>query len=260
VNTDEITQSKAQKATGFGTPRLLQTDGVTKRFGGITAVDDVDFSIEKGELQCLIGPNGAGKSTLLNLLCGHHQPTEGEIYYDGEVITDFEPYERARRGIAMKFQTPSVYEPFEVRENMQIALQRLGQDTDTQIEESLALFGLDDVADRAVKDLSHGRQQLLEIAMVVSLKPDLLLLDEPVAGMSIEETNEIVEVLERLKNPDSPDDRMSFIVIEHDMDFVEKIADAVTVLHQGRLFKRGSIQEVKNDPGVKEIYLGEAES
>jgi ABC-type uncharacterized transport system ATPase subunit len=245
-------RAAASERTGVRSPDVLATDGITKKFGGITAIDDVDFTVEKGELRCLIGPNGAGKSTLFKLLTGQHAPTSGHVYYDGDVITNLEPHERIGRGISMKFQVPSVFEALSVRENVRTAVQRVADDVDACVEDSLAEFGLLEKADEPAKDLSHGQTQILEIAMALSLDPDLLLLDEPVAGMSVEETEGVAEMLNRLNE----ETRKTFIVIEHDIDFVEMISDQVTVLNQGKVFRQGSIEEIRNDSEVREIYLG----
>jgi branched-chain amino acid transport system ATP-binding protein len=245
-------RAAASELTGVRSPDILAADGLTKRFGGITAIDDVDFTVEKGELRCLIGPNGAGKSTLFKLLTGQHTPSEGRIYYDGEDITRFEPHERIRRGMSMKFQVPSVFEALSVRENLHVGIQRVTDEVGEQVSETLETFGLSEKADEAAGDLSHGETQVLEIAMASSLDPKVLLLDEPVAGMSIEETERVADMLNRLNEETDK----TFVVIEHDIDFVEMISDRVTVLNQGQVFRQDSIEAIKNDPEVREIYLG----
>lgn len=234
---------------------LLRTEGLTKRFGGLVAVDDVDFRIDHGEIRCLIGPNGAGKSTLLKLLVGRLDATEGRILYDGEEITDFPQHARARTGVSMKFQVPAIYGDLSVRQNVHIPLQREIDDEriDTAIDETLSEFGLLDVADKQAADLSHGQQQWLEIAMASALDPDLLLLDEPAAGMSITETERTAEFIRRLNE----DRGITLLVIEHDIDFVRSIAQTVTVLHQGEVFAEGTIEEIEDDDDVRRIYLGE---
>jgi branched-chain amino acid transport system ATP-binding protein len=245
-------RAAASELTGVRSPDILATDGLTKRFGGITAVDTVDFTVEEGELRCLIGPNGAGKSTLFKLLTGQHTPSEGRIYYDGDDITALEPHERIRRGMSMKFQVPSVFEALSVRENVHVGLQRVADDVEDRVSETLAEFGLSDKADVPAEDLSHGETQVLEIAMATSLDPKLLLLDEPVAGMSVEESERVADMLNRLNE----ETEKTFIVIEHDIDFVEMISDRVTVLNQGSVFRQDSIEAIKNDAEVREIYLG----
>jgi len=234
---------------------ILRTDGLTKRFGGLVAVDDVDLAIDPGEIRCLIGPNGAGKSTLLKLLVGQLTPSEGTIHYKGEDITNLSQHERAQTGLSMKFQVPAVYGDLSVRQNVHIPLQREVERAriDAEIEETLADFNLLEEADTRVDDLSHGQQQWLEIAMASALNPDLLLLDEPAAGMSVAETERTAEYVHRLNEERD----MTLLVIEHDIDFVRAIAQSVTVLHQGEVFAEGTIEEIENDPEVRRIYLGE---
>ncbi|WP_246986303.1 ABC transporter ATP-binding protein [Halorientalis marina] len=249
-----VKQTAAERATGVDTDTILKTEGLTKRFGGLTAIDDVDLGIEAGELRCLIGPNGAGKSTMLNLVTGALTPSEGSVYFQGHDITRMDPHERIRRGLSIKFQVPSVYEDLSVRENVRLPVQRLasGDDRDRRIEETLATAGLADKADVTAGVLSHGEQQQLEIAMAAALDPDLLLLDEPVAGMAVDER---AEVADRITSMNADLD-LAFVVIEHDIDFVARIADHVTVLDQGQIFREGSIEEIRDDPEVRRIYLG----
>lgn len=249
------TSGSGAVATDPDEDAILWTDGLTKRFGGLVAVDDVNLSIPRGEIRCLIGPNGAGKSTLLNLLVGQLTPSEGRVFYDGTDITGLSQHERVREGVSMKFQVPAVYGDLSVRQNVHIPLQRKvsRQQIDSEIEETLAEFNLLDEADTRVQDLSHGQQQWLEIAMASALDPDLLLLDEPAAGMSIQETERTAEYVRRLNEERD----MTLLVIEHDIDFVRAIAQSVTVLHQGSVFAEGTIEEIENDPEVRRIYLGE---
>ena len=250
-----MTASESDLAESAATDALLRTEGLTKRFGGLVAVDDVNLEIERGEIRCLIGPNGAGKSTLLKLLVGQLSPSEGRIYYDGEDITDYSQHDRARTGLSMKFQVPAVYGDLSVRQNVHIPLQReVGRGRiDAAIEETLDEFGLLDAADTRAADLSHGQQQWLEIAMASALDPDLLLLDEPAAGMSVRETEKTAEYVHRLNEERD----MTLLVIEHDIDFVRAIAQSVTVLHRGEVFAEGTIGDIENDPEVRRIYLGE---
>ncbi len=233
---------------------ILRTEGLTKRFGGLTAIDDVNYRMPYGEINCLIGPNGAGKSTFFKMLAGQLRPTEGRIIYKDEDITELEPYERARRGLSIKFQDVNVYQELSVRENLRIPVQRYERDADIAdvIDELLALIDLEEQADSDVDRLSHGQQQWLEIAIATAIDPDLLLLDEPTAGMTIEETKETGDLIRSLA-----DQGMSVIVVEHDITFVEQIAERVTVLHNGAVFAEGSVEEIKNDEAVQKIYLGE---
>ncbi|WP_123537942.1 ABC transporter ATP-binding protein [Halosimplex salinum] len=249
-----VRQTPAGKATGERTDTLLQTEDLVKQFGGFTATDSVDFGVDEGELRCLIGPNGAGKSTLLNLIVGTLQPTSGRIYYDGQDLTGLEPNERVQRGISMKFQVPSVYGELSVRENARLPIQQFadGEERRRRVDAAIADAGLSGYEEVQASALSHGQQQQLEIGMAASLEPDLLLLDEPVAGLSVDERDEIAARIRRLNREEG----IAFVVIEHDTDFVAEIADKVTVLHQGEVFREGSIEAIEADPEVRRIYLG----
>ncbi|ELY53179.1 ABC transporter ATP-binding protein [Natronococcus jeotgali] len=250
-----VKTAPAVDETGPDSSRILQTRGLRKAFGGLTATDDVDFALEAGELRCLIGPNGAGKSTFLDLLTGRLEPTAGKIYYDGADITGLPSHERVDRGISMKFQVPSVYEGLTVAGNLRIPLQRVVEPDafDARTREILERFDLLAERETVAGELSHGQQQRLEIGMAMAMEPNLLLLDEPVAGLSVEETADIADLLREIAD----DDGVAVIVIEHDIDFVETIADRVTVLDGGSIFREGSIEEIRTDPEVKRIYLGE---
>lgn len=247
-----VYKTPAGDATGVDTDRILQTEALTKRFGGLTAIDNVDFGVDEGELRCLIGPNGAGKSTLMKLITGRHDATEGRIYYDGDDITKLSPHERVRKGIGIKFQAPAVFDSLTAAENVRLPLQRVKDGNLTeQIDATLNRVGLAEYRDTRATDLSHGQQQRLEIGMTTALSPSLLLLDEPVAGLSLEERKQIADLVRELN-----DDGITLIVIEHDIDFVDRIADRVTVLDQGSIFREGSIEDIRADEDVREIYLG----
>lgn len=235
-----------------GSEPILETENLTKQFGGLTAVDGVNYSLRSEGIRCIIGPNGAGKSTFFKLITGRLSPTEGAIRYRGEDITELEPYERVRRGLSMKFQDVSVYPDLSVRENFRIAVQRHTSDYDDAVSDLLDVVQLQGKRDTLVGDLSHGQQQWLEIGMATAIEPDLLLLDEPTAGMTVDETEETGELIQSLA-----DDGMAVIVVEHDINFVRQIAETVTVLHNGRIFTEGSVEEVENDEDVRRIYLGE---
>ena len=249
-----VRQTAAELATGDRTETLLQTDGLVKQFGGFTATDDVDFSVAEGELRCLIGPNGAGKSTLLNLITGSYEATDGKVYYNGHDITDLDPHERVTRGISMKFQVPSVYGDLSVRENVRLPVQQFadGEERQRLVAEAIEAAGLTGYEDVDAGQLSHGQQQQLEIGMAAALEPDLLLLDEPVAGLDVAEREAIAERITRLNEEQG----IAFVVIEHDTDFVASIAEEVTVLHNGEVFREGPIEEIESDPEVQRIYLG----
>ena len=232
---------------------ILKTTAVAKTFGGLAAVSGVDFSVDEGEIHCLIGPNGAGKSTLFKLIVGTCAPTAGTIAFRGENITGMQPSARVRRGMSIKMQTPSIFRELPVRQNIQIALQHHVATADLAREEErlLALLELSADATKLAGTLAHGQQQWLEIGMALALRPKLLLMDEPTAGMSTEETYKTGELIKSLNA-----EGMTVLVVEHDMAFIRQIAQRVTVLHFGKVFARGSIGEIIADPRVAEIYLG----
>lgn len=234
---------------------VLETQGITKQFGGLTAVDDINFKLPTGELRCLIGPNGAGKSTFLKLITGSHLPTEGAIIYQGRDITSLEPYERARKGISLKFQQISTYQNLTVEQNLRIPVQLHNPKgkLEERISEMLDLINLREKRTLPADSLSHGEQQWLEIAMAMSTEPQLLLLDEPTAGMTIDETRETGKLIQDLAR-----EGMSILVVEHDVNLVRQIADRVTVLHNGSIFTEGSVEDVIKHEGVKRIYLGKS--
>ena len=247
-----VREQPAVAATGNSREAILSTNGLTKKFGGLTAVDSVDFTVDEGEIRCLIGPNGAGKSTLLELITGQLSPTDGDIYFDGNDLTDMEPHRRMDAGISIKFQSPHIYESLTVEQNLRVPLQRTDRDIEAVLERTLDRIALAEKADEPASDLSHGEKQRLEIGMAVTLDPALMLLDEPVAGMSVDETADIAELIRSLH-----DDGMTFLVVEHDMEFVRKISDQVTVLNQGSVLTQGPIEAIENNEEVRRIYLGE---
>lgn len=233
---------------------LLETHKLNKRFGGLQVTADVDFVLQSGELHCLIGPNGAGKSTLFRLILGEHRPNSGQIFYDGRDITRLEAHDRIRRGISVKFQVPGIFKALSVEQNLEIALQHHleGHSLRGEIKRQLGFLNLTGDAAEAAGNLSHGQKQWLEIGMATSLKPKLLLLDEPTAGMSPDETHATGEMVRALQA-----EGMTVLAVEHDMAFVRQIASRVTVLHFGRIFAQGSIDEIMADDRVAEIYLGQ---
>ena len=247
-----VREQPAVAATGSSRDAILSTDGLTKKFGGLTAVDSVDFTVDEGEIRCLIGPNGAGKSTLLELITGQLTPTDGDIYFDGNELTNMEPHRRMDAGISIKFQSPHIYESLTVEQNLRVPLQRTDRDIEAVLARTLDRIALAEKADEPASDLSHGEKQRLEIGMAVTLDPALMLLDEPVAGMSVDETADIAELIRSLH-----DDGMTFLVVEHDMEFVRKISEQVTVLNQGSVLTQGPIEAIENDEEVRRIYLGE---
>jgi ABC-type uncharacterized transport system ATPase subunit len=232
---------------------LVDVKGVTKRFGGLTAVSDVDLTVNAGEVHCLIGPNGAGKSTLFKLIVGLYPPTKGSILFDSVDITEERPFARVQRGMSIKMQAPSVFKELPVRQNIQIALQgRLsGAERDAEEDRLLTLLNLASDTGKLAGELSHGQQQWLEIGMALALRPQLLLLDEPTAGMSPEETFKTGELVKSFNA-----EGMTVLAVEHDMAFVRQIAQRVTVLHLGEVFARGNLETILQDEKVAEIYLG----
>jgi branched-chain amino acid transport system ATP-binding protein len=222
--------------------KLLETRGLTKRFGGVTAIDNLDFGVDEGGVHCLIGPNGAGKSTLFKLIVGRITPTEGSIWFRDRDITALPTSERVRAGISIKMQVPGIFPELPVAQNLTIALQR---------HRLLNFAELTSDAAKPAGQLAHGQKQWLEIAMAIGLNPALLFLDEPTAGLSPEETFKTGEMVLALQG-----EGMTILVVEHDMAFVRQIAEQVTVLHFGRLFAEGSIDEITANEEVQSIYLG----
>jgi len=240
---------------------LLAVEGLSVSFDGFKAVDDLSFYIEQNEIRVIIGPNGAGKTTVLDLICGRTQASAGSVRFNGRELTRLKEHQIVRAGVGRKFQTPSIYEDLTVFENLEISYPRgrsvfgaLTFRRDTAVRERVAeiaaMISLDTLIGERAERLSHGQKQWLEIGMLLIQDPRLLMLDEPVAGMSVSERKTTAELLHRIIR-----DR-AVLVIEHDMAFVEDIAHRVTVLHQGKVISEGSMQHVKSDPRVIEVYLG----
>ena len=245
-------------------PPVLETKGLAKQFGGITATNDVSLIIEKGARHALIGPNGAGKTTIINLLTGVLRPTAGTIWLDGQDITNLEAHKRVQLGIARTFQINQLFAeltPLEtiglaVSERMELGRQwwRTVGSKAIVIEESVEIlqrFHLADVMDERTVNLPYGKQRLLEIALAIACRPRVLLLDEPAAGVPEAQRRDILDAVAAL-----PDD-VTVLLIEHDMDIVFSFADRISVLVNGALFVEGPPEEVAADPRVKAVYLGE---
>jgi ABC-type uncharacterized transport system ATPase subunit len=232
---------------------ILELGSLVKQFGGITAVDGVDLAIQRGELRCLIGPNGAGKSTVFKLIMGLYPPTEGYIRFKGQDITRLNTWKRSRLGLSIKMQIPGVYGELSLRENLRIAAQIHvhSRKIEEEIDRLIHLVGIDNLGNPQVKNLSHGQQQWLEIAMALASKPDLLLLDEPAAGMGPEETEFTAQLVRSLNKAG-----LTILFIDHDMEFVRLIAEKVTVLHYGMVFAEGNMSEIESNEDVIKIYLG----
>ncbi|GGF60332.1 ABC transporter ATP-binding protein [Paracoccus acridae] len=233
---------------------ILETRKLNKHFGGLHVTGNVDFTLQTGEMHCLIGPNGAGKSTFFRLILGEHQPDSGQILFADEDITRAKPFQRIRKGISVKFQVPGIFKELSTRQNLVIALQHHvpAGDLTEEVDRLLEFLKLSQDHTQLAGNLSHGQKQWLEIGMAIALKPRLLLLDEPTAGMTPDETHATGEMLHRLNA-----EGMTVLAVEHDMAFVRQIAHRVTVLHLGKVFAQGSINEITADPRVAKIYLGE---
>jgi len=233
----------------------LETRSISKKFGGIVAADNIDFKVYPGELRCLIGPNGAGKSTLFSILCGFQQAESGEILIFGQNVTKKLAFERVRLGVGLTFQTNRAFHDLSVRENLAIPHFALKKDNikveNKRLDYALGAFGLDLNDPTKAGELTHDQLQWLEMSMALSSNPNILLLDEPTAGMAEEETSKTGKVLKFLNSIG-----LTIVVVEHDMDFVRNVAQSVTVLHQGRIFAEGSVEEITSNEEVKQIYLG----
>ena len=241
---------------------ILTLEGVNKTFEGFKAITDLNFYMDEGELRVIIGPNGAGKSTMLDIITGRTRPDKGKVEFGKDTdLTKLNEYQINRIGIGRKFQTPSVYIDHTVFENIWLSLEgsrtvwstlfaRIAPSQNDRIVEVLKTVGLINRADVKAGSLSHGQKQWLEIGMLLAQNPKLLLVDEPAAGMTDEETARTGELLMSLAG------KHSIVVIEHDMTFVRQIARKVTVLHQGTVLCEGSVDEVQNDERVIQVYLG----
>jgi len=246
---------------------MLEAHRVTKTFGSLVAVNDISLSVAHGELRAIIGPNGAGKTTFFNMITGFFPPTVGKILLDGQDVTRTSAQERVKLGMARTFQITEIFPELTVRENVRIAVEaadgfslrvwtsradaeRLRADNDAV----LAMTDLTAKADRLVGELSHGDQRAAEIAMALALKPRVLLLDEPTAGMGEQETYQVAGLIRRLHKNSS----YTIVLIEHDMRVVFNLADRITVLAEGRMLADGTPAEIAADPAVQAAYLGEA--
>jgi branched-chain amino acid transport system ATP-binding protein len=246
---------------------LLAVNNVTKRFGSLVAVRDVSLSVQPGELRAVIGPNGAGKTTFFNLISGFFRPDSGNIVFDGGDVTALSAQKRVTLGMARTFQITEIFPELTVFENVRIGAEvaagfRLRPwltheeqaDIEKRVADTLALTGLRGKADRLVGELAHGDQRAAEIAMALTLRPRLLLLDEPTAGMGDQETYEITQLIRRLHRENS----FTIVLIEHDMRVVFHLADRITVLDQGAVLAEGTPQEIAANQDVQAAYLGKA--
>jgi len=246
---------------------VLRIDGLTKRFGQLTAVDDVDLAVERGEFRSVIGPNGAGKTTLFNLVSGAMTPTEGSITLLGRDVTDLGPAERVAAGLARSFQLTTVFDGLSVRENVRLATQAAAMSELSTVQHFFAdvdgldgvnrdtasvleRVGLAEVADARASTLSYGDRRRLEIALVLATDPEVVLLDEPTAGMSGDETEATIELVESVLA-----DR-TLVLVEHNVDLVMRVSDRITVLDGGRVVATGTPREIAADETVQDAYLG----
>jgi branched-chain amino acid transport system ATP-binding protein len=243
---------------------LLRVDKVSKSFDGFVAVREVDLSVEAGQMACIIGPNGAGKSTLFNVITGHLHPTHGRVYFRGQEITGLPPHEICQMGIGRSFQRTNIFPRLSVFDNVQVAVMShfkktlnlftpakklLQRETYTILED----VGLADEAGAMSGTLSYGFQKQLELGIALASEPEILLLDEPTAGMSPQETAQTIALIGKIAR----DRHLTLLFTEHDMDVVFSIAEKITVLHQGEVLAEGKPNEVRTNPEVQRVYLGE---
>jgi urea transport system ATP-binding protein len=240
---------------------LLELQGVSVSFDGFWALNDLNLSLQPGELRAVIGPNGAGKTTFLDVITGKVRPTRGDVRFRGRSLVGTAEHRIARLGIGRKFQTPRVYQNLSPRRNLELAVSRrsspldllfgrLDSESVDRVQHLLGVVGLEPQANQLAGGLSHGQKQWLEIAMLVAQSPELLLVDEPVAGLTDEETERTADLLRQLSGDHT------VLVIEHDMEFIRDLQAPVTVLHEGHVLCEGSMDAVQNDPRVIEVYLG----
>ena len=247
-------------ATGQAAAPLLRTTGLSRHFGGLKAVDGVDFNLMPGEIRAIIGPNGAGKTTFVSLICGRIEPSAGRIEFDGEDITDLPAHRRVRRGIAYTFQITSVYANLTAYDNVALAAERALLDTPGEKRgarvlrrhtlEALRRPGLESRRDTPAGTLAYGHQRLLEVAMGLVLKPRLLILDEPTQGLSDAEIADFIALVREIAKD------ATVLLIEHNMDVVMALADRISVFDAGRLIAEGPPDAIRADPAVQRAYLG----
>jgi branched-chain amino acid transport system permease protein len=239
--------SVAGSPTANGSP-VLSVDAVSKRFGGLVAVDELTLSVKNGEICCIVGPNGAGKSTLFNLISGRLIQDSGTIRFAGRDLGPLQPHERCRLGLAMKFQSSRVFSTLSVAENLLVAgRQEIGE----VARGMLASYGLLVIGDDLAADLGPVQRQVLELVMVLRSGPQLLMLDEPTVGMTAPDVRALAQVIRSLPGMD-----ITLLIVEHDMEFVRLVADRIIVMHRGRYYAAGSVSEIEQHAGVREIYLG----
>jgi urea ABC transporter ATP-binding protein UrtD len=248
--------ARAQTPGTRAMAELLRTEALTKSYRGLVANRDINFAVRVGELRCIIGPNGAGKTTFISLVSGHQKPTSGTIWFKGQNITGHPVHRIARMGVARKFQTPAVFDNLSVYQNTELAALASGcppRERPGRIFDTLDLVRLSDAVDQTVGTLSHGQRQWLEIGMLLANDAQLLLLDEPTAGMTAEETHSTGELVRQLVE----DRNLSAIIIEHDINFIRDLKAPITVLHLGAVLVEGTFEEIEHDDEVRSVYLGD---
>jgi len=255
------TPSPADPAGGGASGAFLRTEGLTVRFGGLTALNGVNFSVEREEIRAIIGPNGAGKSTFFNCLTGVLRPTSGSIFFDADDITGLSPDRVSQHGIARSYQITNILPNATTLENVRIAAQsrrhgwsmlshhRAYRDVIDNADAALDAVGLLGKAAELAANLSHGEQRTLEIAIALATEPQLLCLDEPTAGMSAAETHETMALVRRIAK------NLTILIVEHDMHVVMELAHRITVFHYGEILAEGTPSEIQQDPRVMEVYL-----
>jgi len=245
---------------------ILETKALFHDFSGLKVLFDVNLEVSEGERHAIIGPNGAGKTTLFNVITGTYQPSEGDVFFKGRKVTGFKPHKMVRRGMGRSFQITSTFSRLtafqnirmgilskrDIRFNMFRMLDKM-QDVTAETEEVLKRINLDGERDIPASQLSYGKSRSLEISMALATDPDLVMLDEPTAGMSVDETHNAVELIRRLT------EGKTMVIIEHDMDVVFSLADRITVLHLGSILASGPPEEIRDNQAVKDAYLGEME-
>jgi branched-chain amino acid transport system ATP-binding protein len=231
---------------------LIETVDLSKRFGGVTAIDGVSLRINRGELRCLIGPNGAGKSTFFKMLTAQLKPSAGRILLAGTDITSWQAHRVSSAGVGIKNQVPDVFDNLTARENVWLAASyfRKKAKPEVLVDEALSSLGITSLAGRRVGELAHGQRQWVELAMVLARDPAVVLLDEPTAGMSDEETAQTADLILELNKS------RTIVVVEHDMQFIRKIAKMVTVFHQGKILAEDTMANIQQNRVVRDVYLG----
>ena len=266
----QLRRAQPAPTRGAGAPRVsalasndaLRLDGVTRAFGALRAVDEVSLTVAAGQKYAILGSNGAGKTTLFNAITGHFPPTAGRIYFFGEDITELPPHERIRKGLRRTYQSSLLFRELTVRDNLFLAVRGVsnnrfafrrahaGHASTVATQDLLERARLTHLADEPVANLAHGQQRQLEIGMALAGAPRLILFDEPAAGLSPAERRELVALLRSLP------EHMSFVLIEHDLDIALSVTERVTVMHNGRVLKTGTPNEIENDAQVQAIYMG----